>query len=765
MNLFTGRQARPQASINSLKWLWISCQILLLSSFALLSGCDGGDSSSSTTPASSTTTPSSSEPTGSVEIKGWGTPPTLVTPTTNDEAKRMLDLSSQVIDEFMNNMVVLRKTLDANVAIQRAVDDLKKNSKVVAVEYKSESLLIYTSLGDKAYILLDAQYREKQGLNATSLSSPSTINGGIALKNPSEVFLQNLNSITIQSVSPSTGNKRALILSGFQKNFGEDLCPIKEALESGGFKVDFVVDIEMCGVPATTFDKRIIEYVNILNEYDVIYFNTHGNIDVLNLGIPYDPNKSSEELLSFKRNEGVYLSDKYKTLGITTKYITNSFKLKKFKDSLIIMDVCHSGETANMPNAFLENGAAVYIGYNNTSSSNVQTPQFSIPLFQRMTKIDISMEKALTEPSKLPTHWGISYGYRECNSWGFGCQHVETEGVNVITYETEAVRNDPEGFILVPKVTDKNTPPSVSISKPFTNSKFSVGTSVVFEGMVSDKDGSVVTYGWDFEGNGQYAVTNALSTAYTYTKAGIYKVTLRAQDNQGATNTATVQIEITNPTPIANQSPVVSSITAPATVKVNTPFSISYSYSDPDGLSDVKWHYFAMSDNTSYKVADPQKNTGTLQTQPTWMFPNIGRQWLEVSVEDSAGNRSAAKRAYVDVVQETTTTTTDQTTLSGTYSGTKTYMAGAEAGTTYNITISSLSETSTMLSGTYTVSGLGSSLSGMRTGNTVNFSTKPAGNPTCTHTFTGTIGGNTISGMMTTANNCNGSGTWTVTKK
>jgi len=30
MNLFTGRQARPQASINSLKWLWVVCQTFLL---------------------------------------------------------------------------------------------------------------------------------------------------------------------------------------------------------------------------------------------------------------------------------------------------------------------------------------------------------------------------------------------------------------------------------------------------------------------------------------------------------------------------------------------------------------------------------------------------------------------------------------------------------------------------------------------------------------------------------------------------------------
>jgi len=35
MNLFTGRQARPQASINSLKWLWVACQVFLLSLFPI----------------------------------------------------------------------------------------------------------------------------------------------------------------------------------------------------------------------------------------------------------------------------------------------------------------------------------------------------------------------------------------------------------------------------------------------------------------------------------------------------------------------------------------------------------------------------------------------------------------------------------------------------------------------------------------------------------------------------------------------------------
>ncbi len=252
-----------------------------------LVGCDDDDDSSTSSPP---------------KISGWGTPPTVVTPTTTDEAKEMLNLSAQVSNEFMSNLRTLRETKDADQAIQQAVDDLKNNPDVVAVTYQSKSLYIYTRLGDKIVILLDSEYRKKPEANATSLSTygSNATSKRVAPQLKTDEFLSALSTFTAQSVSPA-GNKKALILSGFQGSFGEDLCPLKSALETGGFAIDFVVDVEMCGVPATTFDKGIIGYVNSLHEYDVVYVNTHGGVEGIALGVHYNPAEGSNPPIEIGR--------------------------------------------------------------------------------------------------------------------------------------------------------------------------------------------------------------------------------------------------------------------------------------------------------------------------------------------------------------------------------------------------------------------------------------------------------------------------------
>jgi len=104
--------------------------------------------------------------------------------------------------------------------------------------------------------------------------------------------------------------------------------------------------------------------------------------------------------------------------------------------------------------------------------------------------------------------------------------------------------------------------------------------------------------------------------------------------------------------------------------------------------------------------------------------------------------------------------------LSGIYSGTKTYTAGREQGTTYNISMTLL-EASSILKGTYTLKDnnlnfeFDCNLSGTKEGNAI---TLTADITSCAHVFVGTINGNTMSGTMTTENNCNGSGSWSVSK-
>ena len=428
---------------------------LLTITFAL-TGCDDDDESSSSSP----------------KINGWGTPPTVETPTTTDEAAEMLSLSAQVSNEFMSKLRTLRETMEADPAIQQAVDDLKNNPDVVAVTYQDKSLYIYTRLGDKVIVLLDSEYRNNPTtsndvttLSTNHVDAPShslAAAAGAAVTNKRLASLNEFNGgisnrsdglFTTQSVHPSAGGRKALILSGYQTDFSEDLCPIKEAFENGGFLVDFVVDKEMCGVPATTFDNRIINYVTQLHQYDVVYFNTHGNSNALSLGIPYDSDNPSPQLLSFKLNPGVHLSASSKKLMIDSTYISHTFKdAKKLKNALVFTDSCLSGKVKNhLADAFLDSGAAVYVGYNNTTQYNRQTPQFSSPFFQRLNQVGFSVTKALKEPTVLPTHW-TSETEQDCTLFLFGCQTVETEGVDLTVYQSQTVQNDPEGFIPVPFV-------------------------------------------------------------------------------------------------------------------------------------------------------------------------------------------------------------------------------------------------------------------------------------------------------------------------
>jgi PKD repeat protein len=69
---------------------------------------------------------------------------------------------------------------------------------------------------------------------------------------------------------------------------------------------------------------------------------------------------------------------------------------------------------------------------------------------------------------------------------------------------------------------------------------------VDFDGSGStDSDGSISTYAWDFGDGSQ--ISNLQNPTHTYTTAGIYMATLTVTDDEGATNTDTVAITVTNP--------------------------------------------------------------------------------------------------------------------------------------------------------------------------------------------------------------------------
>ncbi|NOG53262.1 MAG: S8 family serine peptidase [Planctomycetes bacterium] len=107
-----------------------------------------------------------------------------------------------------------------------------------------------------------------------------------------------------------------------------------------------------------------------------------------------------------------------------------------------------------------------------------------------------------------------------------------------------------------------------------------------------DPDGTITDYSWDYDGDGTYDESTGSSpyAQFIYTVANDYVAMVRVTDNEGATDTDTVTISVTEPgnePPVANLSATPLSGDAPLLVD----FNASSSY-DPDGtIVDFSWDY------------------------------------------------------------------------------------------------------------------------------------------------------------------------------
>ena len=143
-----------------------------------------------------------------------------------------------------------------------------------------------------------------------------------------------------------------------------------------------------------------------------------------------------------------------------------------------------------------------------------------------------------------------------------------------------------------------NQPPTAVASADVTSGD--VPLTVNFDGSASsDPDGTIASYAWTF-GDGDSAT--AANPSYSYTTAGTYTATLTVTDNEGATDSASVTIVVTDPAvnqpPTAVASADVTSGDAPLTVNFNGSAS-----SDPDGtIASYAWTF---GDGGSATAADP----------------------------------------------------------------------------------------------------------------------------------------------------------------
>jgi len=134
---------------------------------------------------------------------------------------------------------------------------------------------------------------------------------------------------------------------------------------------------------------------------------------------------------------------------------------------------------------------------------------------------------------------------------GAGCQRSDPKDGDAASYPT--IGQGPQGdvqrvFNFVRLVRDadavqQNAAPTAEAGGPYAGQPDS---SVALDGSgSSDTDGTIVSYEWDFDDDGNYDDATGAEVTFTAASAGSYTVGLKVTDNEGAEDTDTATVEVT----------------------------------------------------------------------------------------------------------------------------------------------------------------------------------------------------------------------------
>jgi PKD repeat protein len=152
--------------------------------------------------------------------------------------------------------------------------------------------------------------------------------------------------------------------------------------------------------------------------------------------------------------------------------------------------------------------------------------------------------------------------------------------------------------------------------------------TVDFNATASDSDGTIVSYEWDYDGDGTYDQNTGttFTTSYSYTTAGTYNTKVRVIDDNGATSLDNITISVSTQ---INQPPTVSLSAAPTSGTVALSVNFSASASDTDGtIASYEWDF---NGDGTY-----DQNTGTTSTS-SYTYTSAAIYNARVRVTDDDG--------------------------------------------------------------------------------------------------------------------------------
>ncbi|MCG6971287.1 MAG: PKD domain-containing protein [Gammaproteobacteria bacterium] len=216
--------------------------------------------------------------------------------------------------------------------------------------------------------------------------------------------------------------------------------------------------------------------------------------------------------------------------------------------------------------------------------------------------------------------WDLGDGSADA---GMSVTHTYAGGSYTITLTVTDDSGNTDTATLTINVSVPNVPPVAEIAGPTNGTE---GVAVSFDGSASnDPDGNVVAYDWDF---GDNSAGSGATVSHIYA-AGMYTVTLMVTDDMGATDSATLNIDIAATT--EPQAPIADA-GGPYTAEVGVAVQFDGSAStDPDGMiTSYSWDF---GDGTAFGSG----------VGPVHIYTASGNYTVELTVTDDQGQTGAAQ--------------------------------------------------------------------------------------------------------------------------